>query len=504
MASRIVGILVALAAAVACSGAHAQNAARGNTLYHQFPYGCSDCHATNPKNDPERNQPAGGVKTGVVWNYILLGINGPVDGNTTMTDTLKPFYDQGQITDNDLQDIAAYLQSVFSGGGGGGPGSVSAGALAFGNVNVGTSALQSLAVSVSGGSVTFGAASLGGANAADFAIASNGCTGALSAGATCQVGISFRPAAAGARSATLSLASDASNGTLAVALSGSGNGAGTGAGQLAISGAPTFPATNVGVQSAPIAVTLTNIGNGAVSVSSVSSGNAAEFPVASDGCTGANVAAGASCTFAVAFKPATAGARSATVSITSNGTGSPQAVTASGTGVGATGGGTKVVAIEYYNAGFGHYFVTAIPDEITKLDDGTFAGWQRTGLSFNVYAVANAPAGSAVVDRFFSTSFAPKSSHFYTANPAEYQAVLANPDWQFEGQVFSVLMPAADGSCPAGTLPVYRLYNNGQGGAPNHRFTTDLATRNAMLALPGAQAWVAEGAGIGVGMCSPQ
>ena len=35
-------------------------------------------------------------------------------------------------------------------------------------------------------------------------------------------------------------------------------------------------------------------------------------------------------------------------------------------------------------------------------------------------------------------------------------------------------MPAS-GVCAAGTRPVYRMYNNGQTGAPNHRFTTDLA-----------------------------
>ena len=47
--------------------------------------------------------------------------------------------------------------------------------------------------------------------------------------------------------------------------------------------------------------------------------------------------------------------------------------------------------------------------------------------------------------------------------------------------------------------PVYRLYNNGRGAAPNHRFTTDLAVRSQML----AQGYVAEGYGIGVSMCSP-
>ena len=52
----------------------------------------------------------------------------------------------------------------------------------------------------------------------------------------------------------------------------------------------------------------------------------------------------------------------------------------------------------------------------------------------------------------------------------------------------------------AGTTPVYRLYNQGQGGAPNHRYTTDLGVRSQML----AQGWVPEGFGpVGVVMCAP-
>ena len=38
-------------------------------------------------------------------------------------------------------------------------------------------------------------------------------------------------------------------------------------------------------------------------------------------------------------------------------------------------------AIEYYHAAFDHFFITAIADEITKLDNGTFVGWTRTGRS---------------------------------------------------------------------------------------------------------------------------
>jgi len=158
-------------------------------------------------------------------------------------------------------------------------------------------------------------------------------------------------------------------------------------------------------------------------------------------------------------------------------------------------------AIEYHHAAFDHYFVTAIADEITKLDNGTFVGWTRTGLSFNVYPTATAPAGSVPVCRFFSTSFAPKSSHFYTPSASECALVKTNPDWLFEAEVFNVAPAStADGSCPANTLSVYRLYNNGQGAAPNHRYTTDASVRQQML----AQGWIPEGYGtLGVIMCSP-
>ncbi len=160
--------------------------------------------------------------------------------------------------------------------------------------------------------------------------------------------------------------------------------------------------------------------------------------------------------------------------------------------------GTIVPAVEYYHAGFDHYFVTAIAAEIAKLDNGTFAGWARTGESFDVYA--NAQPGAADVCRFFSTAFAPKSSHFYTPDVAECAKVKQNPDWQFEAVVFAVLPPDGGGSCPSGAAPVYRLYNNGQGAAPNHRYTKSLATRTQML----AKGWIPEGYGtLGVVMCSP-
>ena len=93
--------------------------------------------------------------------------------------------------------------------------------------------------------------------------------------------------------------------------------------------------------------------------------------------------------------------------------------------------------------------MTDIPDEIAKLDNGTFVGWARTGQSFAVYS--DYPAGSTGVCRFFSTSFTPRSSHFYTSDPNECGVVKLNKDWQFEGVVFGLLSPGPAGDCPAGT-----------------------------------------------------
>ncbi len=162
------------------------------------------------------------------------------------------------------------------------------------------------------------------------------------------------------------------------------------------------------------------------------------------------------------------------------------------------GNATQAEAIEYFNANFGHYFITQIADEIAKLDAGVFPGWKRTGQSFSVYT--SALPDLHPVCRFFTIAFPPSSSHFYAPRGFGCEPVLTNPKWVFEGDVFFSAIPDANGNCPAGQIPIYRLYNNGQGGAPNHRFTTSLTIRTQMLNA----GFVAEGNGIGVGMCSPQ
>jgi hypothetical protein len=156
-------------------------------------------------------------------------------------------------------------------------------------------------------------------------------------------------------------------------------------------------------------------------------------------------------------------------------------------------------AVEYFHSSYGHYFVTATPQEIAALDGGIFSGWRRTGETFGVLDVGT--AGSANVCRFWSgQTFAPKSSHFYTPFDWECAIVKGNPSWIFESLAFAVTLPDATGACTAGgTIPLYRLYNNGQGGAPNHRYTTRTTIRAEMI----AQGWIPEGSGIGVIGCVP-
>jgi hypothetical protein len=275
-------------------------------------------------------------------------------------------------------------------------------------------------------------------------------------------------------------------------------------GQLQMPSPVIFGAQQVGTQSTQMTATITNIGGSPVTVSSVTATDNAEFP-GSTTCV-ATIPAGGNCQVNLSFAPTVAGVRNETVTITSTGVGSPQSFNVSGTGsAGGGGGGSTTPAVEYYYAAWNFYFVTAIPAEIAALDGGAFGGvWQRTGQQFNVYSSTTAtrslPAGATTVWRFFSTTFAPKSSHFYTDIVAEYNSLLANPNWQLEGPVFSTPMPAADGTCPAGSIPIYRLFNNGMGGAPNHRFTTDPNVRAQMI----AEGWAPEGFGIGVVFCSPQ
>jgi len=156
------------------------------------------------------------------------------------------------------------------------------------------------------------------------------------------------------------------------------------------------------------------------------------------------------------------------------------------------------LAVEYYHTAYAHYFMTSSVTEIVGLDEGRPIGWTRTGQTFRTYP-SDTPGTSNVCRFWTDQAFAPKSSHFYTPFDWECAIVSRNRDWAYEGQVFAMKLSDSAGRCEGATIPLYRLYNDGMGGAPNHRFTTSASLRLEMI----AQGWIPEGAGLGVIGCVP-
>jgi hypothetical protein len=94
----------------------------------------------------------------------------------------------------------------------------------------------------------------------------------------------------------------------------------------------TFATQALNTTSASQAVSVTNTGTAAATVSGVSvSGDFQQ----SNTC-GSSIAAGASCTVNVSFRPTASGSRTGTLTVTSNATNSPTTVALSGTGAGTT------------------------------------------------------------------------------------------------------------------------------------------------------------------------
>jgi hypothetical protein len=159
---------------------------------------------------------------------------------------------------------------------------------------------------------------------------------------------------------------------------------------------------------------------------------------------------------------------------------------------------SELTVNEFYHPAFNHYFITAYAEEAASLAAGNLPPWVPTGKTFKVWS----GSGTNITNvwRFFSASFAPKSGHFYTNNAAEAQKLQSGNVWSMEASTAFYMMSSPAGTCPSGTMPLYRLYNNGQGGAPNHRYTIESAVRAQMI----ASGWIPEGNGAdGVFACVP-
>jgi hypothetical protein len=205
--------------------------------------------------------------------------------------------------------------------------------IAFGNQNVGTtSATQTVRLWNPGsGDLTVAGITITGANAADFS-ETNSCQSVLPPHISCNINVAFSPAASGSRIASLMISDDVPGAPQTVSLSGTGV-------------APTVNLSSSGLSfgnqatnttSVAQNVTLTNNGPGALTISgiSITGTNAADFG-RTNNCpvSPTTLAVNATCSISVTFTPKAGGGRVAGMTITDNGSCSPQSINLSGTGV---------------------------------------------------------------------------------------------------------------------------------------------------------------------------
>lgn len=209
--------------------------------------------------------------------------------------------------------------------------SLNSSTLTFGAQTLGsTSAAQSVVVTNSGAAtLSLNALTLTGTAATDFTRGGT-CspTTLLAPGSTCTVAFTFAPGAIGARTATLTLASNTANGSAVLSLAGTGAAVAV-PGIVVAPGSLAFGNQTTGTTSTARSVTLTNNGSGALAITSLNA--SAGFAVTHN--CGTSVAAGASCTLSTTFTPTTAAAVTGNVTIVSNAAGSPTQVSLSGAGV---------------------------------------------------------------------------------------------------------------------------------------------------------------------------
>lgn len=160
-----------------------------------------------------------------------------------------------------------------------------------------------------------------------------------------------------------------------------------------------------------------------------------------------------------------------------------------------------VPVIEYYRADKDHYFMTASAAEQAFVDNNLAGTFQRTGELFYAWLdPALAPMDAVPVCRFYSP-LPLIDSHFYTAFADECNFVITHwPNvWLLESRAAFYVVPADSiGNCRAGTLPVYRFFDNRNDA--NHRHTIDLSVRRAMF----NRGWAPEGIGPNaVAFCTP-
>ena len=271
----------------------------------------------------------------------------------------------------------------------------------------------------------------------------------------------------------------------------------TGATFLAAGVSFTANTSSVSTPVCTLAATPPTISPGGIALLSASCSPAATSYIWTGGyCTGANAASN-TCMNSPDSNRTVSPTVTTTYAITGrNASGMGSAASATVTVATPTSTGTVV---EFYNTNLDNYFITADANEAAQIDGGSAGlGWMRTGNTFS-------SGGSTPVCRFYGSQSPGPNSHFYTVNSFECEGLkqvqastpATQKRWNFESMDF-VSTPPSNGTCPAGSVPIYRAYNNGftRDIDSNHRITSSSAAIQEVV----NRGWSNEG----VVMCAPQ
>lgn len=197
----------------------------------------------------------------------------------------------------------------------------------FGNVVVNsTSAATAITLANAGGT----AATISSITASTHFTQTNNCPGSLAGGGNCVISVTATPVATGVLNGTLTVAASAAGSPFVANLSVNGV---TPVAVLAPASINFGNQAN-GSTSAQQNFTLTNIGtsNLVVLSAAITGTNAGDFVLVNTTCVNP-ITPNSSCIYGVKFAPTTTGARSASLSLTDNASGSPHIAAVSGTGI---------------------------------------------------------------------------------------------------------------------------------------------------------------------------
>lgn len=308
----------------------------------------------------------------------------------------------GNVTVNSDASNAAATLSLAGTGTSGGQLALNPASEAFGSVPVGSSQSQTITLTNSGGSVVnISSASVSGAG---FQITGITPPLTLNSQQSTSFTLSFAPQSAGNASGTVTIASDASNSNLAMAVTGTGVTAG------ALGSNPTslaFGSVTVGTNQ-NLSETVTNTGGTSVTISSAAVSGAG---LSLSGITPpVTLGGGKSATFTVSFDPQSAGAISGSVTVTSNATNSTLKIPVAGTGVsaGSLGGNPTSLAFGSVTVGSSE----TLSETVTN-NGGTSVTISQAGISgsgFSLNGISPPLTLSSGQSTSFSVVFAPKSA----------------------------------------------------------------------------------------------